>query len=59
VGFGDITAHSWSERLFVILWMLASVFLYSLAIGSWTSFIDQMDKVNQVYMNRLGILRNI
>ena len=43
VGYGDITAKSWIERLFALVWMLLSVYLYSFAVGALTSLLDRKD----------------
>ncbi|CAD8107800.1 unnamed protein product [Paramecium sonneborni] len=59
VGYGDIKFYSWSTRIFAIIWMLSSVYVFSFAVGSLASFLDRQDQNNQVYLNRLATLKNI
>jgi hyperpolarization activated cyclic nucleotide-gated potassium channel 1 len=44
VGYGDIPPLSWEDKLFAIIWMLLSVYLYSFAIGSLASLLERMDE---------------
>ncbi|CAD8096961.1 unnamed protein product [Paramecium primaurelia] len=59
VGYGDIKFYSWSTRIFAIVWMLSSVYVFSFAVGSLASFLDRLDQNNQIYLNRLATLKNI
>lgn len=41
VGYGDVIFKSWPTRIFAIVWMLVSVYVFSFAVGSLASFLDR------------------
>jgi len=52
VGYGDITATSWIERLFASFTMLFGAGLYASIFGSFTNLIERLEKKKNMYNER-------
>lgn len=58
VGFGDITAQTFTERIFAIMWMIIGVGFYSFAIGNVGSILANMDKRSSELKDKMNIFND-
>ena len=57
VGYGDISAHTWAEHMFAIVWMIAGVGFYSYMFGNIIQMIEKSDQENEDVQNKLDTLK--
>jgi hypothetical protein len=57
IGYGDIGAETYTERIIAIFSMFAGVILFSLIIGAITAVLSEMDKNSQILEQQLVIVR--
>lgn len=56
VGYGDFSAKTFTEKIVAIFIMLIGVIGFSYASGSFTNYIQQNARVNEVLDGKLDIL---
>jgi hypothetical protein len=54
VGYGDIPAVTWPEKLLNVLWMMIGVFFYSFTIGNLQNIIGNIDRSSVYITQRLA-----
>ena len=59
VGYGDITAKTANEKIYNIFNMGFGVVIYSFAIGSMSSIVENMDEKNKDVQKKLNMLEHI
>ena len=59
VGYGDITAKTANEKIYNIFNMGFGVVIYSFAIGSMSSIVQNMDEKNKDVQKKLNMLEHI
>lgn len=59
VGYGDVSAGTFAERIFCVCLMLVGAISYSFAISSFTSVITSLDSKQTKLKDKLNILNNI
>ena len=59
VGYGDMSAHTFTEKIICIFIMITGVIAFSLASGALTNYISQQDQKSATYEAKMGILDSI
>lgn len=56
VGYGDITAKTWMEMIFAIIWMFIGVGFYSFTVGSLSSFLTSVDTRDSILSSKMAAM---
>ena len=59
VGYGDMSASTFSEKIMCVLIMISGVFAFSLATGALTNYISQQDMKSEITLRKIGILERL
>lgn len=56
VGYGDMSAATFAEKITAIFIMFVGVIAFSFASGTLTNYIAQQDQLNAVFMEKMVVL---
>lgn len=56
VGYGDMSATTFTEKIISVFIMLAGVIAFSMASGALTNYIAQQDEKSEKYESKMAIL---
>ena len=59
VGYGDYSAHTLIEQIYVVFLMMAGVFVFSIVTGSLASILASMDNENAAYTEKVMFLTRL
>ena len=59
VGYGDMSAETFAEKIMCILIMISGVFAFSLATGALTNYISQQDARGENTLRKINILERL
>jgi hypothetical protein len=56
VGYGDMSATTFNEKIISIFIMLSGVIAFSMASGALTNYIAQQDEKSEKYESKMSVL---
>jgi hypothetical protein len=59
VGYGDMSANTFLERIVCIVIMIIGVIAFSLASGALTNYISQQESKSAAYEEKMGVLEKL